>query len=387
MRNAVLVSAVRTPVGKRGGVFRTIQRMDLLKPCILEAIKRAGLEGKETEIDDAILGNNPEARTPARYGWLASGLPVEVAGLTINRACGTALTGLSLAGTFIKGGYGDAYLCGGIEFDSKPVHLVASSNPYSGGGISILPKLSSPDTFGNPNMVQTAENVAAKYGITREECDEYAARSQALALKGYEEGLYAEHIIPISVPQKKADPIIVDRDECLRPGTTVEILSNLKPVAGGVVTGGNASPLNDGAAAGVMMEEEQARAMGLKPLMRFVDFATTGVDPRYMGMGPVNAMNKLLKRNGMTIDDLDFIECNEAFAAQTLAVQRELNIPLEKLNIRGGAIALGHPYTATGVSLAAKAAGIFARNDFERCAITFCCGGGQGVAAIFEKCD
>ena len=387
MRNAVLVSAVRTPVGKKGGVFRTIQRMDLLKPCILEAIKRAGLEGKETEIDDAILGNNPEARTPARYGWLASGLPVEVAGLTINRACGTALTGLSLAGTFIKGGYGDVYMCGGIEFDSKPVRLVNSSNPYEGGGISIVPMLSSPATFGNPNMVQTAENVAAKYGITREECDEYAARSQALALKGYEEGIYPEHIIPISVPQKKADPIIIDRDESLRPGTTVEILSKLRPVAGGVVTGGNASPLNDGASAGIMMEEEKARAMGLKPLMRFVDFATTGVDPRYMGMGPVNAMNKLLKRNGMTIDDLDFIECNEAFAAQTLAVQRELNIPLEKLNIRGGAIALGHPYTATGVSLAAKAAGIFARNDFERCAITFCCGGGQGVAAIFEKCD
>lgn len=387
MRNAVLVSAVRTPVGKRGGVFRTVQRMDLLKPCILEALKRAGLEGKETEVDDVIMGNNPEARTPARYGWLASGLPVDVAGLTINRSCGTALTGLSLAGTFIKGGYGDVYMCGGIEFDSKPVHLVNSSNPYDGGGISIVRMQSSPEQFGNPNMVQTAENVAEKYGISREACDEYSARSQALALKGYEEGLYAEHIIPISVPQKKADPIIIDRDESLRPGTTVEVLSKLRPVAGGVVTGGNASPLNDGASAGIMMEEEKARAMGLKPLMRFVDFATTGVDPRYMGMGPVNAMRKLLKRNGMTLDDLDFIECNEAFAAQTLAVQKELNIPLEKLNIRGGAIALGHPYSATGVSLAAKAAGIFARNDFERCAITFCCGGGQGVAAIFEKCD
>ena len=386
MKNAVLVSAVRTPVGKRGGVFKTIQRMDLLKPCILEAIKRAGLEGRETEVDDVILGNNPEARTPARYGWLASGLPVEVPGLTINRACGTSLTGITLAGTFIKGGYGDVYLCGGVEFDSKPVYLVNASNPYAGGGISIVKKLSSPEEFGNPSMVQTAENVAEKFGISREDCDAYAARSQALALQGYEEGIYPEHIIPISIPQRKADPIVIDRDEILRPGTTVEVLSKLRPVAGGVVTGGNASPLNDGAAACIMMEEEKARAMGLKPLMRFVDYATTGVDPRYMGMGPVNAMRKLLKRNGMTLDDLDFIEVNEAFAAQTLAVQRELNIPLEKLNIRGGAIALGHPYTATGVNLAAKAAGIFARNDFERCLITFCCGGGQGVAAIFEKC-
>jgi acetyl-CoA C-acetyltransferase len=373
-------------VGKKGGVFRTIQRMDLLKPCILEALKRAGLEGRETEVDDVILGNNPEARTPARYGWLASGLPVEVPGLTINRACGTGLTGITLAGTFIKGGYGEVYMCGGVEFDSKPVYLVNSSNPYAGGGISIVKRLSSTEEFGNPSMVQTAENVAAKFGISREDCDAYATRSQALALKGYEEGIYPEHIIPITIPQKKADPIIVDRDEILRPGTTEEVLAKLRPVAGGVVTGGNASPLNDGAAACIMMEEEKARAMGLKPLMRFVDYATTGVDPRYMGMGPVNAMRKVLARNGMTLDDLDFIEVNEAFAAQTLAVQRELNIPMEKLNIRGGAIALGHPYSATGVNLAAKAAGIFARNDFERCAISFCCGGGQGVAAIFEKC-
>ena len=387
MKNAVLVSAVRTPVGKRGGVFKTIQRMDLLKPCILEALKRAGLEGRETEVDDVILGNNPEARTPARYGWLASGLPVEVPGLSINRACGTALTGLSLAGTFIKGGYGDVYLCGGVEFDSKPVYLVNSSNPYAGGGISIVKKLSSPQAFGNPSMVQTAENVAEKYGISREDCDAYAARSQKLALLGYEEGIYPEHIVPISVPQKKADPIVIDRDEILRPGTTPEILAKLRPVAGGVVTGGNASPLNDGAAAAIMMEEEKARAMGLKPLMRFVDYATPGVDPRYMGMGPVNAMQKLMKRNGMTLADFDFIEVNEAFAAQTVAVQQQLNIPMEKLNIRGGAIALGHPYSATGVNLAAKAAGIFARNDYERCAIAFCCGGGQGVAAIFEKCD
>ncbi|MBR4863448.1 MAG: thiolase family protein [Oscillospiraceae bacterium] len=386
MKNAVLVSAVRTPVGKRGGVFKTIQRMDLLKPCILEALKRANLEGRETEVDDVLLGNNPEARTPARYGWLASGLPVEVAGLTINRACGTGLTGITLAGTFIKGGYGEVYMCGGVEFDSKPVYLVNSSNPYAGGGISIVKKLSSPQEFGNPSMVQTAENVAAKFGISREDCDAYAARSQALALQGYEEGIYPEHIIPITIPQKKADPIIIDRDEILRPGTTPEILAKLKPVADGVVTGGNASPLNDGAAACIMMEEEKARSLGLKPLMRFVDYATTGVDPRYMGMGPVNAMRKLMARNGMTVNDFDFIEVNEAFAAQTLAVQRELEIPMEKLNIRGGAIALGHPYSATGVNLAAKAAGIFARNDFERCAISFCCGGGQGVAAIFEKC-
>ncbi len=385
MRNAVLVSAVRTPVGKMGGVYKTIGRQDLVTPVITEALRRANIEGKD--VYDVIWGAHAEARTPGRYAWLAAGQPVTTAALSINRACGTSLSGLTLAGAFIKGGFGDTYLCGGVEFDSHPVRLLGSSNPFAGGGVNFIRRLSSPERFGNPSMVQTAENVAAKLGITRQECDEYAARSQQLALLGYEEGLYPEHLVPITVPQKKADPIIIDKDEILRPGTTVEILSKLRPVAGGVVTGGNASPLNDGAAAGIMMDEEKARSLGLKPLMRFVDFATTGVDPRYMGLGPVNAMRKLMKRNGMTINDFDFIECNEAFAAQTLGVQRELNIPLEKLNIRGGAIALGHPYSATGINLAAKAAGIFARNDFERCAIAFCCGGGQGVAAIFEKCD
>ncbi len=386
MRRAVLVSAVRTPVGKRGGVFsRNVTRQDLATPVIQEALKRAQISGEE--VYDVIWGAHAEARTPGRYAWLAAGQPVTTAALSINRACGTSLTGLSLASAFIQGGLGDTYLCGGVEFDSLPVRMIASSNPYNGGNIEFIKKLSSPEKFGNPNMVKTAENIAQYFGITREECDEYAVRSQALALQGYEEGIYPEHLVPISVPQKKADPIIIDKDEILRPGTTMEKLAKLRPVAGGVVTGGNASPLNDGASAGVVMDEEKARSLGLKPLMRFVDYAVTGVDPRYMGLGPVNAMRKVLKRNGMTMDDLDFIECNEAFASQTLGVQRVLEIPTEKLNIRGGAIALGHPYSATGVSLAAKAAGIFARNDFERCAITFCCGGGQGVAAIFEKCE
>ena len=385
MRNAVLVSAVRTPVGKRGGVFKTIGRQDLVTPVIQEALRRANIEGKE--VYDVIWGAHAEARTPGRYAWLAAGQPVTTAALSINRACGTALSGLSLAGAFIKGGYGDVYMCGGVEFDSHPVRMVGSSNPFSGGGVNFIKKLSSPERFGNPTMVTTAENVAAYFGITREECDAYAARSQQLAALGYEEGVHPETMISITVPQKKADPIIVEKDECFRPGTTVEVLSTLRPVANGVVTGGNASPLNDGAAAAVMMEEEKARALGLKPLMRFVDYAVTGVDPRYMGLGPVNAMRKVMKRNGMTVNDFDFIECNEAFAAQTLGVQRVLEIPLEKLNIRGGAIALGHPYSATGVNLAAKAANIFKHVGGERCAITFCCGGGQGVAAIFENCD
>lgn len=386
MRNAVLVSAVRTPVGKKGGVFKTLSRQQLVTPVIQEAVRRAQID--PSEVNEVIWGSHENARIPARYAWLASGMPVTTAAMTVNRACGTSLTGLSMAGVFIKGGFGDVYLCGGVEYDSLPVRLIASDEPFSGGNINFVRRLSSPESFGNPSMVQTAENVAKYFGITRQECDAYAERSQALALKGYEEGLYPEHIVPITVPQRKADPLVVDRDEILRPGSSIEALSKLRPVMeGGIVTGGNASPLNDGASAAIMMDEEKARALGLKPLMRFVDFAVTGVDPRYMGLGPVNAIRKLMDRNRMTWNDVDFIEINEAFAAQTLGCHRVLQMPMEKLNIRGGAIALGHPYSATGVNLAAKAAGIFARNDFERCIISFCCGGGQGVAALFEKCD
>ena len=314
--------------------------------------------------------------------------PTDTGCLTVNRGCGTGLAALTTAGALIQGGFGEIYTCGGVEQDSRNVAYLHNDHPYEGGTAYINTLYSSPvEVYGNPTMVQTAENIAAKLGITREECDAYALRSQQLAAKGYEEGLYQEHIVPITVPQKKGEPMVVTQDEMFRPTTTLEGLAKLRPVMGGVVTAGNASPLNDGASCAVMMEEEKARELGLKPLMRFVDYAVTGVDPRYMGLGPVDAMKLLMKRNKMEFSDLDFIECNEAFAAQTLGVQRELNIPLEKLNIRGGAIALGHPYTATGVNLAAKAAGIFARNDFERCLITFCCGGGQGVAAIFEKCE
>ena len=386
MRNAVLVSAVRTPVGKMGGVFKSINRLDMTDAVIKEAISRAGIPSEMVE--ENVWGNIPLYLTPARYVWLHAGMSVNTACLTVNRGCGTGLSAITTACAMITTGAGDVYMAGGVEQDSRRYFYLQNDNPYEGGMPRLNFQYSSPvDPYGDPNMLKTAENVAAKYGITRQECDEYAARSQNLACLGYEEGLYPEHIVPISVPQRKADPLVVDRDEILRPGTTVEALAKLKPVAGGVCTGGNCSPLNDGAAACVLMEEEKARSLGIKPLMRFVDFAVAGVDPRYMGLGPIPAMEKVMKRNGMTVNDFSFIECNEAFACQTLAVQRQLNIPTEILNIRGGGIALGHPYSATGISLAAKAAGIFARQGGERCAITFCVGGGQGVAAIFENCN
>ncbi|MBR5322426.1 MAG: thiolase family protein [Clostridia bacterium] len=386
MRNAVLVSAVRTPVGKRGGVFKTLQRLDLSTPVVKEALSRAQITSEEVE--ENIWGNIPFYLTPSRYVWLTADGSVDTGCLTVNRGCGTGLAALTTAGALIKGGFGEIYTCGGVEQDSRPAYYLHNNRPFAGGSPYINTLLSSPvQPYGNPEMVQTAENVANKLGITREECDAYAYRSQMLAAKGYEEGLYQEHIVPITVPQKKADPIVVDKDEMFRPETTLEGLAKLDPVMGGVVTAGNASPLNDGAACAVMMDEELARAKGLKPLMRFIDFTVTGIDPRYMGLGPVEAMKNLMKRNKMEFSDLDFIECNEAFAAQTLGVIRELNLDIDKVNIRGGGIALGHPYSATGINLAAKAAGIFKRQGGERCAITFCVGGGQGIAALFENCD
>ena len=386
MKNAVIVSAVRTPVGKRGGVYKTLQRLDLTTPVVKEALKRANITSDMVE--ENIWGNIPMYLTPSRYVWLSADGDVDTACLTVNRGCGTGLAAMTTAGALIQGGFGEIYTCGGVEQDSRPFMYLHNDHPCDGGVPYMNSLYSSPvEKYGNPDMVQTAENIAAKLGITREECDAYALRSQQLAAKGYEEGLYQEHIVPITVPQKKGDPVVVTQDEMFRPTTTLEGLAKLKPVKGGVCTAGNSSPLNDGASCAVMMEEEKARALGLKPLMRFVDYAVTGIDPRYMGLGPVEAMRRLMKRNKMEFSDLDFIECNEAFASQTLGVIRELNLDLDKVNIRGGGIALGHPYSATGINLAAKAGGIFKRMGGERCAITFCVGGGQGIAALFENCD
>ena len=291
MRNAVLVSAVRTPVGKRGGNFKSITRLDMTTPVVHEAMKRANITSDMVE--ENIWGNIPLYLTPSRYVWLTADGNVDTACLTVNRGCGTGLAALTTAGALIKGGFGEIYTCGGVEQDSRNVAYMHNDHPYEGGTPYINTLYSSPvEVYGNPNMVQTAENIAKKLGITREECDAYAYRSQMLAAKGYEEGLYQEHIVPITVPQK-ADPIIVDTDEMFRPTTTLEGLAKLKPVMGGVITAGNASPLNDGASCAVMMDEERARAMGLKPLMRFVDYTVTGIDPRYMGLGPVEAMKSL----------------------------------------------------------------------------------------------
>lgn len=385
MKTVVVVSAVRTPVGRKGGCLRTLKKPELAGLAMRGALERAGMTG--AEVDDVIYGGigSIEFRGPARHFWLEAGLPVGTPGMTINRACSTSLTGVALAAAQIKAGFGDTYLVGGMEMDSRTSYVLVNDAPYKAGMPVVSRGYFSPEAFGNESMPRTAENLAEKYGITREQCDAYALRSHQLAWKGYEEGLYQEHMIPVKIPGK-GGKTVVDRDETLRH-TTAEQLAALKPVMDGVVTAGNSSPLNDGASAAVVMLEEKARAMGLKPLLRFVDYTAVGVDPRIMGIGPVPAMRKLLERNGMKPDNLTFLECNEAFAVQTLAVVEELRVDFSKLNVRGGAIALGHPGAATGVSLVAKSASLMRRMKGGRCAITFCNGGGMGVAALFESCD
>lgn len=385
LRNAVVVSAVRTPVGKKGGFLKEFKKAELAGLAIKGVLERVGMTG--AEIDDVIYGGigSIEFRGPARHFWLDAGLPIEVPGITINRACSTSLTGIALAAAQIQAGFGDTYLVGGMEMDSRTSYVLVNEAPYKAGMPVVSRPYFSPDAFGNETMPKTAENLAIKYGVTREDCDAYALRSHQLAERGYEEGLYQEHVLPIQLPGL-GQKTVVSRDETLRK-TTRQQLAALKPVMGGVVTAGNSSPLNDGASAAVIMLEEKALAMGLRPLLRFVDYTVVGVDPRIMGIGPVPAMRKLLKRNRMNLDDLTFLECNEAFAVQTLAVAKELKADFSRLNVRGGAIALGHPGAATGVSLVAKSAGLIKRMNGERCAITFCNGGGMGVAALFENCE
>ena len=381
MRNAVLVSAVRTPVGVAGGAFKDLDRLDLSDAVIKEAIARAKIDS--SMVEENVWGDIPLFLTPARYVWLHAGMNIDTACLTVNRGGATGLSAIATASAMIATGGGDVYMAGGLEQDSRRFYYLQSDNPYEGGSIRINSQYSSPKAlYGDPTMLEAAQNLAQTYGITRQECDEYAARSHALALQGYEEGLHRAHMIPIALPQGSG--VTVDRDETLCPGITAQALAALP---GGVCTAGNCAAPADGAAACVVMEEEKARSLGLKPLLRFVDFAVSGVDPRQMGLGPVPAMEKVMKRNGMTVKDFSFIECDESTACQTLAVQRALDIPTERLNIRGGSIALGHPQAATGINLAAKAAALFAQQGGERCAITLCVDGGQGVAAIFENCN
>ena len=391
MREAVIVSAVRSPVarGKKNGALATLHPVDLSAQVMRAAVERVGLDPKELE--DVLWGcAMPEAAQGlniARLALLRAGFPVEVAGATINRFCSSGLQTIAMAAQAVMTGMADAVLAGGVEMMSQV--------PMSGFHTRLHPDLTptewSPETYSTYiGMGFTAERVAERFGISREDQDRWALRSHQKAAQA--EGRFPE-VVPIRVPKvtyrgtkKEVEEVVFDRDETVRPDTSLEALAKLRPAfkKNGTVTAGNSSPYSDGAAAVVVMSREKAEALGLKPLARFVSFAVAGVEPDVMGIGPVKAVPKALQRAGLTLDQIALIEFNEAFAAQVLAVMRVLEMPEEKTNVNGGAIALGHPLGATGAKLTAQLLSELSRRGGGYGLVTMCIGGGMGAAGVFE---
>jgi acetyl-CoA C-acetyltransferase len=386
-RDAVIVSAVRTAIGRQGGALASVPAHIFGAEVIKEAVRRAKISPEM--IDDVILGNVLSGGgNIARLTALQTGLSIKIPGLTVDRQCGSGINAVNLAAQAIRAGDGDIYIAGGIESMSRAPYLMdRPEKPYSSAPPSFRKSQLSPKEIGDPPMGITAENLVKKYEITREEQDEFALRSQQRMAAAMEEGRFDEQIVPITIPVRKGEPIVFKTDEHPRPQTTMEALSKLQPafLQGGTVTAGNSSGLNDAASALVIMSREKAEELGLTPLAVVRDYAVAGVDPNIMGIGPVPATRKVLEKSGLSLDDIDIIEINEAFAAQVIACDRELNMDPDKVNVNGGAIAHGHPLGATGAILITKAVYELKRSRGRYALITACIGGGQGISTIIER--
>ena len=392
MRESVIVSAVRTPTGKFLGALKGFTATQLGALAIAEAVRRAGIDPQI--VDECIMGNVVSAglgQNPARQAALNGGLPDHVAALTINKVCGSGLKAVMIADQAIRAGDIDVAVAGGMESMSNcPYLLPRVRDGLRMGNGEVVDSMINDGlwcAFEQCHMGNSGEVVAEHCKVGRAAQDDYAARSHQKAARATSEGAFADEILPITIPQKKGDPLVVDRDEGIRADTTAEGLAALKPAfrAGGTVTAGNSSGLNDGAAAVVVASEEKARALGLEPLGAFVASAVAGVDPRVMGIGPVPAVRKLLDRTGVSIDAVDLVELNEAFASQSVAVARELGIDEERLNVNGGAIAIGHPLGMSGARLVVSLLHELRRRGGKRGIVTMCVGVGQGQAALFER--
>lgn len=400
-KEVYIVDGVRTPIGNFRGSLSTI-RPDDMGAMVMKSVVERNNSLDPSAIEDVIFGCANQAgednRNVARMSLLLAGLPHTIGGETVNRLCSSGMAATINAARAIKDGAGEIYLSGGVENMTRgPWVISKSAVPFgsdaklydsSFGWRFINPQMDK--VYGTEGMGQTAENLVDKYGISREDQDKFAAWSQEKAAKALENGRLAEETIPVEIPQRKKDPIIFDKDEFPRPGTTVEILSKLRPAfrrEGGSVTAGNASGLNDGAAALLVASEQGMKNHGLKPMVRIVGAAVAGVEPRIMGIGPVHATNKLLKRTGLSMDDMDIIELNEAFAAQSLACTREWGLADNdpRLNPNGGAIALGHPLGMTGARTLQSAAIELQKTQKRYALVTLCIGVGQGYATILER--
>lgn len=392
MKEIVIASAVRTAIGSYGGAFANVSAAELGAVVIKEALKRANVQPEE--VDEVYLGCVLQAglgQGVARQASIKAGTPDTVPATTINMLCGSGLRTVSLAAQTILAGDNEVVVVGGTENMSQAPYLLKKARwGLRMGHDQVIDSMihdGLTDAFNDYHMGITAENLAEKYQITREEQDAFAVASQNKAEKAMAEGKFKEEIVPVVIPQRKGDPLVVDTDEYPKKGTTLEKLANLKPAfkKDGTVTAANASGINDGAAALVIMTKEKAEALGIEPLATLVSYGSAGVDPSIMGIGPVPATQKALAKAGLTIDDMDLIEANEAFAAQALAVGKELQWNPEKVNVNGGAIALGHPIGASGARILVTLLYEMKRRSAKYGLATLCIGGGMGTAVIVKR--
>lgn len=391
MKKAVIVNAVRTPVGKRGKSLASVPASQLAAIAMKESVQRAGVDPKE--IDEVIFGNlmNFDYNNIARVAWLEAGFPIETPATVVNRRCASSLTAMTYGAMMIQTGNAEVVLAGGVESYSQNPFMV--KRPESGfpNKLSALETRQAPDSIGNIPLLKTAENIAKRYNISRQECDELALRSHMLAARAWENGAFKEQVVPVTMPKSKNGEITVNWDDCVRADCSMESLAKLKPAVdpNGVVTAGNSSPMNDGASAVMIMSEEKARSLNLQPLAVIKEFCAVGCDPNYMGMGPVYATKKLFDKTGLSFKDIDLIEINEAFASQSVACLKEMGLynpeDMKRINVNGGAIAIGHPNAASGGILTARLVYEMKYRNLRRGLITFCAGGGQGFSIILEK--
>lgn len=390
-RKVVLAGACRTAIGTMGGTLSTTPAPELGTIVIREALKRAGL--KPEQVDEVYMGCVIQAglgQNPARQAAVNAGIPVEVPATTINVLCGSGLHCVNLAAKLIASGDADIIVAGGMENMSKAPYLLYDARfGYRMGAAKMddaLLRDALQDAFGGYHMGITAENIAQDWGLTREQLDEFAAWSQNKCEKAQAEGKFKEEIVPVEVKKKK-ETILFDTDEGPRKGVTKESIGRLRPAfkEGGVVTAGNASGINDGAAAIIVMSEEKAKELGVTPMATWIGGELAGVEPRIMGIGPVASTRKVMAKTGYKIEDFDLVEANEAFAAQSVAVGHDLGFDLEKLNVNGGAIALGHPVGASGCRILVTLLYEMARRDAKKGLATLCVGGGMGCSAIVTR--
>jgi acetyl-CoA C-acetyltransferase len=388
----VILSACRTPIGAFGGVFKDVSAVDLGAVVIREAIARATVQ--PSDIGDVVMGCVLQAgagMNVARQAALKAGVPQDVPAETVNRVCGSGLQAVVHAVEAIRVGYVDAVVAGGTESMSNAPYLLKGARwGYRMGNAEAVDSMLLEGltcAMGGYHMGTTAEAVAVRYNVSRADQDAFAAESQRRAEQAINEGRFKDEIVAVPVPQRKGDPLLVATDEYPRPGTTVDKLAALKPAfkKDGTVTAGNASGINDGAAAAVITTREKARKVGAKPLARILAFVSTGVDPAIMGIGPIPAVRKVLERAGLQAGDIDLFELNEAFAAQSLAVTRELGVDPAKVNVNGGAIALGHPIGASGARVLTTLAYALRARNLRYGVASLCIGGGMGIAMAIES--